>query len=198
MTRTNFAALTLLVCLFAPGCSTVATTGEVRAQLSPGSVLISVPSVPEEGKGSCGLDCMTSLLRKNGLDLDDEGRRRFPLAEVEREWISAGEMKEYLVFRGFRAVLVHGTLDHARPAGLLRLLEAGIPVIVEREVKGSNHFQLACGFDADRRCVLVMLPDGVGAVPYDKFETSWAAASHLALVAAPESTVVATTPAGGG
>jgi ABC-type bacteriocin/lantibiotic exporter with double-glycine peptidase domain len=197
MTRTNLVVLSSLVCLVATGCTSVATTGEVRAQLSPGSVLITVPSIPEEGKGSCGLDCMTSLLRMNGLDLDDEGRRRFPLADVAKEWISAGEMRDYLILRGFRAVLVQGTLDHARPAGLLRLLEAGLPVIVERDIEGSNHFQLVCGFDVERHCLFVMLPMGVGAVPYDKFEKSWAATEHLALVATPEAKLAA-TPAGGG
>src|SRR5580658_7827085 len=106
MTRANLAAFALLVCLLAPGCRTVATTDDVRAQLSPGSVLISVPSIPEEGKGSCGLDSMVAILRFNGLDLDDEGRSRFALSEVAKEWISAGELRDYLVQRGFRVSLV--------------------------------------------------------------------------------------------
>src|ERR1700724_131835 len=126
MPRTNLAVLATMSCLLAAGCGTVSTTEEIRASLSPGSVLIPVPVVPEEGAGSCGLDSMVALLRYYGLDLDDEGRRAFPLGDVEKEWISAAEMRDYLVTRGFRAMVVHGTLDKERPAGLFRLLEAGL------------------------------------------------------------------------
>ena len=198
MNRTRLLTLASLICLLAPGCRTVATTEEVQAHLSPGSVLITVPAVREEGPGSCGLDCVTALLRFNGLDLDDEGRRRFPLGEVKREWISAGELRDYLVVRGFRANLVHGSLDESRPAGLLRLLEAGLPVVVERRIGDSDHFQVVCGFEAQQRLVLVMLPDGVGAVPYDKFEKSWAADDRLMLVAAPETRITPLPRATGG
>jgi len=195
MTQASLAALAVLSSLLAAGCTTAATNEEIRTHLAPGSVLMPVPRIPEEGKGSCGLDCVVSLLRYNGLDLDDEGRRRFPPLEVEKRWIPAGELREYLVFRGFRAVLVHGTLDEARPAGLFMLLEAGLPVIVERTIDGTNHFDLVCGFEPVRRFVFIMLPEGVGAVPYDKFERSWAVTDRLTLVAAPESKIGGATTA---
>ena len=116
---------------------------------------------------------------------------------MNRQWIAAGELRDYLVFRGFRANLVHGTLDDARPVGLLRMLETGIPVIVERELWGANHFQVVCGFEASRHLVLVMSPEGVAAVPYEKFEKSWAAADHLMLVAVPESKIALQQAPGG-
>ena len=195
MTRRKLAPLLVLLCFVAPGCRTVATVDEVRERLSPGSILLPVPNVPDEENGSCGLDCVISLLRFHGLELDDEGRRRFPLAEVQKEWISAGELRDYLIVRGFRAHLVHGTLDSSQPAGILHLLRCGLPVIVEREIDGSNHFNLVCGFEPERRWVFVMAPEGVGVISYDRFEQSWARVDRLMLAAAPGATIVPTEPA---
>jgi ABC-type bacteriocin/lantibiotic exporter with double-glycine peptidase domain len=194
MTRLTLAPFVVLLSLAAAGCSGTASEREVREQLSPGSVLLSVPNVSDEANGSCGLDCLTSLLRFHGLDIDDEGRRRFPLGSLAKEWISAGELRDYLLVRGFRASLVHGKLDCSRPTGIQYLLECGLPVIVERSIGGSNHFYLVCGVEPEKRRVFVMAPVGVGAIPYDRFEEGWAKADHLMLVAAPASKIVADAP----
>jgi hypothetical protein len=136
---------------------------------------------------------LTSLLRFHGLDIDDEGRRRFPLASAQKEWISAGDLRDYLLVRHFRANLVHGKLDRSRPTGIQYLLDCGLPVIVERRVGGSNHFSLVCGFEPEKEWVFVMAPDGVGAIPYDRFEEGWGRVDHLMLVAAPNAKIVGTT-----
>jgi ABC-type bacteriocin/lantibiotic exporter with double-glycine peptidase domain len=170
--------------LAAAGCSTVAAPADVRRALSPDAVVLPVPPVPQEEEQGCGLACHVSLLRFHGLELDDAGRRRFPRERLAAEPIAAGELRDYLRGRGLTAVLVHGSLDESWPRGLRGVLRSGLPVIVELATPRSRHYGLVCGFEPERRWILVMDPSfGTGAIPEDEFERLWARADHLMLVA---------------
>ena len=174
--------LVLSLCLL--GCSSFHPVEELNPALSPGSVLLPVPTIEDTDRGECGLACLESLLRYHGLRLDGEARRRFPAAAVDSGSIAAGEIRDYLRGRGLRAHLVHGTLDARPPRGLLSLLEKSLPVIVALDVQGIDHYVLVCGFEPERRWVFVMDPArGVGGVPFDTFEERWQGADHLMLVA---------------
>ena len=153
---------------------------------------MSVPRVAQTGANDCGLACLVALLRFHGLEPDEEAARRFSPARVGAGPIAAGELEAYLEERQFRVALVHGSLDHTYPTGLLALLETGLPVLVALAIgegeSPARHFVLVVGFDPAPGWVFVMDPArGVGAIPYRRFEEHWARADHLMLVAAPES-----------
>lgn len=158
---------------------------EASRPAGPGAVVIPVPVEAQRGDADCGLACLAALLRHHGLELDEEARRAFP---VGAEGIRAGAIRDYLIGRGLRAHLVHGTLDEARPAGLLRVLRLGLPALVELAIPESarSHYVLVTGFDPESGCVLLMDPAwGVGAAPMAEFDALWARADRLMLVAAP-------------
>jgi ABC-type bacteriocin/lantibiotic exporter with double-glycine peptidase domain len=173
-----------------PGCGSAdpATdpTTNIEASLSTGALVLHAPTVRQGEAQGCGLACLDSLLRFHGAALDAPGRERFSAERLEKEPIPAGELRDYLRGRGFTAVLVHGTLDHGHPRGLLGVLEEGLPAIVELDTPRAHHYALACGFDPERRLVIVMDPEeGLAGVGYDDFERLWSSADHLMLVAAP-------------
>ena len=172
------AALALLA-----GCATNADGRALGESLGPGAVVLPVPSVAQQGSGGCGLACLESLLAFHGLALDAEARARFPAGRLAKEQIPAGELRGYLRGRGFRALLVHGSLDERAPAGLLHVLRLGLPSIVELARGRAHHYALACGFDPGRSLVLLMDPArGIVGVPYADFERVWTNADHLMLV----------------
>ena len=81
---------------------------------------------------------------------------------------------------------MRGSLEPDDLKGLPLLLGAGIPVLVQLEL-GGTRFALVTGLDPDRGWVLIADPAwGVAAIAQDDFETYWAAADHVALVAVPE------------
>jgi ABC-type bacteriocin/lantibiotic exporter with double-glycine peptidase domain len=173
-----------MLCL--AGCATFDAADEPAPALSPGSVLLPVPTIEDTKRGECGLACLESLLRYHGLRLDGEARRRFPAAAVDSGSLAPGEIRDYLRGRGLHAHLVHGTLDARPPRGILSLLEKSLPVIVAIDVQGIDHYVLVCGFEPERRWIFVMDPArGVGGVPFDNFEECWRGADHLMLVAGP-------------
>jgi ABC-type bacteriocin/lantibiotic exporter with double-glycine peptidase domain len=181
MTISRLPLLALAVALggcASPSCP--APTGE-RA------VFIPVPAEAQRGDADCGLACLGALLRHHGLALDDAARRALP---PSAEGLRAGAIRDYLVSRGFRAHLVHGTLDAAPPAGLLRVLSAGVPALVALSTpdRASSHFVLVTGFDPDTRELVLMDPAlGNRRVPFDRFALLWTHAERLMLVAAPAS-----------
>ncbi|MCO5172202.1 MAG: cysteine peptidase family C39 domain-containing protein [Planctomycetes bacterium] len=187
----------VLLALAGPGCASPLGARGVppAAALSPAAVMLPVSVEAQEGDADCGLACLTALLRFHGAALDDAARERFPA--VEGAGIRAGDIRDYLDGRGFRAVLVRGTLDEAPPAGLLRVLRRGLPVLVAVTLpdRDTSHYVLVSGFDPERRLVVLMDPAwGAGAVPFDRFDALWARAERLMLVAAP--TTQAARPGG--
>jgi ABC-type bacteriocin/lantibiotic exporter with double-glycine peptidase domain len=183
-------ALVLLAAL-ASGCSTaVGRPDAPDAPLAPEAVVLQVPIEAQRGDADCGLACLAALLRFHGLELDDEARRAYP--QAPGDGVRASAIRDYLVGRGFRVHLVHGTLDDARPAGLLRVLDAGVPALVELSLPGGSgsHYVLVAGYDPVNRWLVVMDPAwGAGVVPYDRFEPLWTASERFMLVAAPAATV---------
>jgi ABC-type bacteriocin/lantibiotic exporter with double-glycine peptidase domain len=176
----------VLASLVAGGCSSATDARALRESLGPNAIVLTVPRVEQRETGGCGLACLESLLAFHGLALDAEGRARFSSERLAREKIPAGELRAYLKARGFRAMLVHGTLDARAPAGLFHVLRVGVPSIVELAQGNAHHYALACGYDGDRSLVLLMDPDrGIVGVPYADFERVWANADHLLLVAVP-------------
>lgn len=178
--------LLMMVLLAASGCSgpTVRLEASVRPS-SPGAVLLPVPVEAQREGADCGLACLSALLRHHGLALDDRARAAFP---VGVDGVRAGDIRDYLTSRGLRAHLVRGTLDDAWPAGLLRVLRTGLPVLVALSTpdRERSHYVLVAGFDPQERQVLLMDPAvGAVSVPYDRFEPLWARADHLMLVVAP-------------
>lgn len=178
--------LLALVVLAAAGCSgpTVTLDASVRGA-SPGLVLLPVPVEGQREDADCGLACLSALLRHHGLELDDRAREAFP---VGVDGVRAGDIRDYLTRRGLRAHLVRGTLDDARPAGLLRLLRAGLPVLVALSTpdRERSHYVLVAGFEPEERQLLLMDPAiGAAAVPYERFEPLWSHAGRLMLVVAP-------------
>ncbi|MBX3472393.1 MAG: C39 family peptidase [Planctomycetes bacterium] len=187
----------VLIALAGPGCTSPlgARSAPPAAELSPEAVVLTVPVEAQEGDADCGLACLTALLRFHGADLDDAARHRFPPTGVDG--VRAGDIRDYLDGRGFRAHLVRGTLDEAPPAGLLRVLRRGLPVLVALTPPGGDrsHYVLVSGFDPERRLLVLMDPAwGAGAVPFDRFDALWAGAERLMLVAAP--TAQAARPGG--
>ncbi len=184
-------ALGALLC--AQGCASAgyASTQELRTGLSSKAVVLSVPIVSQETNSLCGLACLDALLRFNGKTLDAQAQAQFDPKKTEAsDGISAGELRDYLLGRGFRAVLVHGRLDRSKPTGILGLLEKGLPPIVELVTRSpgerpAHHFVVVCGFDPKQKTVFVMDPaEGLRGIPYARFEELWKPAAHLTLVAA--------------
>jgi ABC-type bacteriocin/lantibiotic exporter with double-glycine peptidase domain len=176
-----------LLALATTGCAASGyhSTDELRPALSSDSVMLPVTPVAGEGRGECGLACLDSLLRFHGLELDAEGRSRFPREASKNGSIAAGDIRDYLRRRGFKAHLVHGTLDAAEPRGILYLLSDSLPVIVALKLASGDHYALVCGFDRERRWILLMDPArGIAAVPFDAFDGYWSGADRLMLVAA--------------
>lgn len=173
----------LAVLTLAAGCQ--AGPSPSPAERSPGAVVLRVPVEPQRDDADCGLACLAALLRHHGLSLDDAARAAFPAGV---EGVRAGDVRDYLVGRGLRAHLVHGTLDDARPAGLLRALSAGLPALVALSTpdRDRSHFVLVTGFDPARRTLVLMDPAlGEVDVPYERFAALWEHADRLMLVAAP-------------
>jgi ABC-type bacteriocin/lantibiotic exporter with double-glycine peptidase domain len=168
----------------ASGCAT-AQPERRELPLAADAVLLAVPTEAQQGDSDCGLACLASLLRFHGLELDDEARRSFPPAT--RAGVRAGDIRDYLTARGLRAHLVHGTLDDARPAGLLRVLARGVPALVELALPGAggSHYVLVAGYDPTNRLLVLMDPAwGSGVMPYDRFLPLWSESGCLMLVAA--------------
>jgi ABC-type bacteriocin/lantibiotic exporter with double-glycine peptidase domain len=181
-------ALALALVLLS-GCRSVDTSDELGATLSPGAVVLSVPSVRQTEKEGCGLACLVALLHFHGLDLDAEARARFSEERLARSPITAGELRDYLRGRGLQAYLVHGSLDERYPQGLFGVVRSGLPVIIELATEKRHHYGLVCGFDPGRRLVVVMDPEtGFVGVPEVELERHWASADHLMLVAASRGT----------
>jgi ABC-type bacteriocin/lantibiotic exporter with double-glycine peptidase domain len=170
-----------------PGAAGGAPAPRPRRELplAADAVLLAVPTEAQQGDSDCGLACLASLLRFHGLELDDEARRSFPPAT--RAGVRAGDIRDYLTARGLRAHLVHGTLDDARPAGLLRVLARGVPALVELALPGAggSHYVLVAGYDPTNRLLVLMDPAwGSGVMPYDRFLPLWSESGCLMLVAA--------------
>jgi ABC-type bacteriocin/lantibiotic exporter with double-glycine peptidase domain len=173
----------LLVALLLTGCASYPP----RVELSREAVVIPVQGLKQEAEMACGLTCLQALLRFYGTDLDEEGRVRFAKERLARERVSAGEIRDYLRGRGFRAHLVHGTLNEVPPTGLLALLRDGYPAIVELVTSKSRHFALACGFDREK-CVVILMDPAHGrlsGLDYAKFEELWSKSENLVLAVAP-------------
>lgn len=182
--------------LLASGCSLYPTVvepgrgGVVYPHLTDDAVLLDVEVTEQQTDNGCGLACLSALLEYHGASLDAEAARRFPRAAVEQHGVAAGELRDYFRHRGFRAALVHGTLDHVYPTGILYLLERGLPLLVELAVPRpgqppSRHYVLVIGFDPDSGLVFLMDPSwGIGAATFERFHERWAPTGHLVLVVA--------------
>ncbi len=178
-----------LLALFAAGVTTGCSGAPIvwvdPAEPSPESVLVPVPLVEQREEADCGLACLAALLRHHGLELDEAARAAFPTGV---DGVRAGDIRDYLEARGLRARLVHGTLDDARPAGLLRVLDLGLPALVALSSPDGqrSHFVLVTGYDPTQRMVVLMDPViGTAFVPFDRFDPPWASAGRLMLVVAP-------------
>jgi len=179
---------TLLSLLVLSGCyaSRFHSADTLEGALSEDSVVLPVAPVATDARGQCGLACLVSLLRFHGLDLDDAARERFSLEAGREGSIRAGDIRTYLRGRGFQAHLVHGTLDAEEPCGILYILTRRLPTIVALHVEGRNHYALVCGFDRERRWILLLDPArGIGAVPFESFDGYWEGTGRLMLVARP-------------
>lgn len=180
--------LALLVALV-PACrsSSEASTGLESALQSPLSDEAVVLMLPRgRAEPALGLSCLEGLLRFHGYEPDEEARRRFGRARVERDGVTAEAVEDYLRGRGFETHVVRGSLEEDDLKGLPMLLAAGIPVLVQLEL-GSARFALVTGFDPVQRWVLIADPAwGVAAIEQEDFETYWAGADHVALVAVPK------------
>lgn len=179
------------VLLVPPGEGGEGSVTGLASALPPEAVLVEAPEIRQERSSDCGLACLESLLAYHGRSLDDDGRERFSRKRAGSNGFAAGEIRDYLRRRGFRAALVHGSLDDRRPAGLLYLLERGYPVIarlVERRPPvEARHYMLVVGFEPAKEWLFIMDPaQGVGAIPYEAFDEAWARSERLMLVAAPE------------
>ena len=183
-------AVALLVLVTLVGCRSLpADPAEVG--LSESATLLAVEPVQQHARADCGPTCLQALLQYHGVAPDSALGERFPRAAIEGDGVQAGALRDALRARGFRAVLVRGSLDHTTPAGILALLDRGLPLIVEFVFPDDRrHFVLLAGYDPERRGVLIMDPahGGFGLVPYGRFQQLWCAADHLTLIAAPHPT----------
>jgi ABC-type bacteriocin/lantibiotic exporter with double-glycine peptidase domain len=187
------AGLGIAAALLAVGCRPARwmPAASIAAELSPSAVILEVPEVRQQDRSDCGVAALAALLRYHGRELDAEALRRFRPEAIEPAGARAGDLRDYLRDRGFFAVLVHGSLDRREPAGLLAMLDRGLPVIAELVSRDGetrrHHFALVIGYAPEERWIFIMDPDrGAGALSFESFAALWTEAESLLLVAVPE------------
>jgi predicted double-glycine peptidase len=154
--------------------------------LTPETVLIVVPSVPQEKRDECGLASLASLCGYWGVELPEDVSRRLSARADERDGLSGGELRAALRESGFDAFLFQGTLDW-EPTGLYRQVDCRRPPLVMISRDGERrHACLFTGYDGSTGSVYLFDPKrGHLRVPESDFEELWENARRFTLLALP-------------
>jgi len=154
--------------------------------LTPQTVLIVVPAVPQEEGNECGLASLATLCDYYGVELPAAARERLARLAEERDGLSGGELRAALREAGFEAYLFQGTLDW-ETTGLYHQIDSRRPPLVMISHDGEKqHACLVTGYDCSTESIYVYDPRrGHLRIPTSDFEALWRNARFFTLLALP-------------
>jgi tetratricopeptide (TPR) repeat protein len=134
----------------------------------------------EQLRNHCGPASCALYMRYFGKDASQTGIAA--LIKENNSGTSVHKMRGYLVANGFTTRRIEADL-----AQLKRLIDQGIPVIIEESYSSSSHVAVAIGYDDVREILEVQDPmsHGVRETPYEDLDKLRALANHGALVGVP-------------
>jgi ABC-type bacteriocin/lantibiotic exporter with double-glycine peptidase domain len=154
--------------------------------LTPQTVLLEVPEVPQEEAKECGLASLATLAGYHGVAIPPDARARLATIARERDGLSGGELREVLREIGLETFLFQGTLDW-QATGLYHQIDRGRPPLVMISPDGDTaHACLFTGYDPSTRQVFLYDPlrGHVGLAEAD-FADLWERALRFTLLAVP-------------
>ncbi|HEX6886347.1 MAG TPA: cysteine peptidase family C39 domain-containing protein [Planctomycetota bacterium] len=154
--------------------------------ITPHTVLLVVPAVPQEELHECGLASLATLCGFHGVTIPAAEQQR--LAAIAREWegLSGAELRAVLIELGMEAFLFQGSLDWAS-TGLYHQIDHGrLPLVMISRDGETLHTCLVTGYDRSTESVYLYDPvRGHLRLGTDDFDDLWTNARRFTLLALP-------------
>lgn len=173
------ASLSLTACVLAPRSAE-------ELSITPYTVLLVVPAVPQEELHECGLASLATLCGFHEVTIPASEQQRLAALAREREGLSGAELRAALIDLGMETFLFQGSLDWAT-TGLYHLIDHGrLPLVMISRDGKTMHTCLITGYDRSTESVYLYDPvRGHLRLGTDAFDELWANARRFTLLALP-------------
>jgi len=157
-----------------------------RLVITPHTVLLVVPAVPQEELHECGLASLATLCGFYGVSIPVAERQRMAALAREREGLSGAELRTVLIELGLEAFLFQGSLDWAT-TGLYHQIDRGrLPLVMISRNGETMHTCLVTGYDRSTESVYLYDPvRGHLRLEAGDFDELWTNARRFTLLALP-------------